>query len=261
MSEITELWNRGFKEFWNPLEINFKEDVKDWREFSEDQRKYLTDLIYHQLFGEYEVMIGVARLSIIIEDFNARMFLLTHVRDNTVHSNIFERFLKEVGENKISKEKFANRTSKSYFELAYVKPRKILEDLEKGMDLEKLASFMSLYYLALDGILYNTSFIALDQLIFSRGKLRGLGEAYKRINIDEKRQTMFCAYFLRDLSKENPNIIKAIEETLEEASPLILSTIYYFSSLAESFGRNIDEFAKISQGVIDEELSIIGLRK
>jgi hypothetical protein len=34
----------------------------------------------------------------------------------------------------------------------------------------------------------------------------------------------------------------------------------YFAPLAESFGRQIEEFASLIEGVIDEELKIIGLK-
>ncbi|HLI46189.1 MAG TPA: ribonucleotide-diphosphate reductase subunit beta, partial [Geobacterales bacterium] len=98
MKEIEELIVRGWNEAWNPLSIDFKEDVEDWKKFSKEQRKYLGDLFNHQLFGEYEVLLGVTRLAMITKDEEARFFLQTHARDNTVHSNIFERFLKSVGE-------------------------------------------------------------------------------------------------------------------------------------------------------------------
>jgi ribonucleotide reductase beta subunit family protein with ferritin-like domain len=256
MNEIEILWKRGWNEAWNPLSIDFEEDVKDWNKFNGIQKKYLGDLFNHQLFGEYEVLLGVARLIYVIKDEDARFFLATHIRDNTVHANIFERFLKAVKEPYLGE----RRLSESYYELVYKRPRKILEELEEKYDENKIASFLAMYYLATDGILYNTSYIALNELIFSRNLLKNLAKAYSIINVDEKRQTMFAAYYIKRLANKNKEIIKTVEETLNECSPLILSTIGYFDELAKSFGRNIEEFASLSQGVIDEELKIIGLK-
>jgi ribonucleotide reductase beta subunit family protein with ferritin-like domain len=257
MKEIENLWKRALNESWNPLDINFDEDVKDWKVLSEIQRKYLTDLFYYQIFGEYEVLIGVSRLAKLIKDKDARFFLLTHARDNTVHANVFERFLLTVGEDpKVKRE----RISDSYFDLIYLKPRKLLEELEKEWDVNKLASFLTLYYFAADGILYNVSYLSLEQILFSRNILKKLHEAYKKINVDEKRQTMFAAYYIKYLSERNKEIVETVKNTLNEATPLILSVIGYFAPLAESFGRQIEEFASLIEGVIDEELKIIGLK-
>jgi Ribonucleotide reductase, beta subunit len=257
MKEIENLWKRALNESWNPMDINFEEDYKDWEKLNNIQRKYLADLFYHQLFGEYEVLIGVSRLARLIKDNNARFFLLTHARDNTVHVNIFERFLSTMGE---SPEIKRERISDQYFELIYVMPRKLIDELEKTWDENKLASFMTLYYFAADGILYNVSYIALEQILFSKNLFKNLYEAYKRINVDEKRQTMFAAYYIKKISEKNKEIVETVKNTLNEVTPLILSVIGYFAPLAESFGRQIDEFASLTQGVIDEELRIIGLR-
>jgi len=256
MKEIEELTKRGWYESWNPLNIDFKEDVEDWEKFNEIQKKYLGDLFNHQLFGEYEVLLGVTRLATIIKDDVAKFFLLTHARDNTVHANIFERFLKSVREPYLGKD----RLSKDYYELVFNRPRKLLDDLEKKYDEKKLASFLTMYYLVTDGILYNTSYIALEQLVFSRGLLKNLAKAYNMINIDEKRQTMFAAYYIKKLSSMNNEILEVVKNTLNECTPLVLGTIGYFDELARSFGRNIEEFANLSQGVIDNELKVIGLK-
>lgn len=257
MNEIEKLWKRALDETWNPEHINIEADQKDWNSLSQDQRKYLADLFFHQLMGEYEVLIGVSRLATIIKEKDARFFLLTHARDNTVHANIFERVLHTAGED--TSIDFKARVSDSYFELVYTKPRKLLKELEKKFNEKKLASFLTMYYLATDGILYNTSFIALEQLIFSAGKFNNLYQAYKKINIDEKRQTLFAAHYIKYLSNQNEEIKEVVRDTLNDCTSLILSTIGYFSNLAQSFGRTIEEFASLSQGVIEEELRIIGI--
>jgi len=260
MDEIENLWKRALNEAWNPLIIDFKKDIKDWFSFNDLQRKYLVDLFCHQILGEYEVLIGVSRLAKIINDKDARFFLLTHARDNTVHANIFERFLIEIGEEKVLQEGITERVSKPYYELLYVRPRNILEEIERKFDLKKLVSFMTYYYFAADGILYNISFIALEQLIFSKGLLGSLYEAYKRINVDEKRQTLFCAYYIKKLSEKNKEVVSVVNETLNEVTPLIISVIGYFAPLSESFGRNIEDFAGLIEEVINDELKIIGLK-
>lgn len=258
MKEIENLWKRALNETWNPEHIDIEADKSDWNNLNQDQRKYLADLFFHQLMGEYEVLIGVSRLATIIKEKDARFFLLTHARDNTVHANIFERVLIIAGEDTAID--FKTRVSESYYELVYSKPRKLLNDLEKKMNEKKLASFLTMYYLATDGILYNTSFIALEQMLFSAGKFKNLYEAYKKINVDEKRQTIFAAYYIKYLSEKNEEIKEVVKETLNECTTSVLSTIGYFSSLAQSFGRNIEDFASLSQGVIEEELKIIGIK-
>jgi|BEDMetMinimDraft_2_1075160.scaffolds.fasta_scaffold00135_11 Ribonucleotide reductase, beta subunit len=258
MKEIEELWKRALEEAWNPYKINIEKDAEDWVKFNDEQKKYLADLFFHQLLGEYEVLTGVSILINFIKEKDARLFLQTHARDNTVHANIFERFLLCVGEKDFTNLK--ERVSRSYYELVYIKPRALLNELEKYYDEEKIVKFMTLYYLATDGILYNTSYIALDQLIFSNKLLKNLNEAYKKINIDEKRQTMFAAYYIKYLSEQNKELVNVVRDTLNDSTQLIISTIGYFSNLAESFGRSIDEFASLAQGVIDDELKVIGLK-
>ncbi len=257
MDEIRNLWVRALNEAWNPLSISFEEDAEDWKSLSELQRKYLADLFFHQLFGEYEVLINVSRLAFISKDLDVRFFLLTHARDNTVHANIFERFLISVGESIMD---FRGRISNPYLELGSKKPGELLKELESSFDEKKLAQFLTIYYLALDGILYNTSYIALEELLFSRGLFKNLYTAYKKINVDEKRQTLFGAYYIKHLSLSNREILDTVRQTLNECTPLVLSVIGYFAPLAESFNRKIEEFAALSQGVIDEELTIIGIK-
>ncbi len=257
MNEIRNLWIRALNEAWNPLSISFEEDAEDWKSLSELQRKYLADLFFHQLFGEYEVLINVSRLAFISKDLDVRFFLLTHARDNTVHANIFERFLTSVGEDMVD---FRRRISDPYLELSYKKPRELIRELEITFDEKKLAQFLTIYYLALDGILYNTSYIALEELLFSKGLFKNLYNAYRKVNVDEKRQTLFAAHYIKHLSKSNKEILDIVRQTLNECAPLVLSVIGYFAPLAESFNRKIEEFASLSQGVIDEELAIIGIK-
>lgn len=237
---------KSFKWKLESFGYKFQWRCKRLERIKRDSKKISHRFILSSNFWRIWGLIGVSRLAKLIKDKDARFFLLTHARDNTVHSNVFERFLLTVGEDPEVKRE---RISDSYFDLIYVKPRKLLEELEKEWDVNKLASFLTLYYFAADGILYNVSYLSLEQILFSRNILKKLHEAYKKINVDEKRQTMFAAYYIKYLSERNKEIVETVKNTLNEVTPLILSVIGYFAPLAESFGRQIEEFASLIEGL------------
>lgn len=261
MVSVAELLLRAHQEAWNPWTMRFERDAADWAEkLGEVQRKYLEDLLYSQLYGEYEVLEGVARLSRLVGEEEVRLFLLTHARDNTVHADLFERYLRDVARARVDWRAMEERLPGPYVKLISRAPRALLRRLEAGFERGVLGELLVLYYLLADGILYNTSYVGLQETVWRRGWLEGLQRAYEIISRDEKRQTLFGALYLKALADEDPTVMEVVKRAMSRYGEDVIATIGHFAPLIESFGLALDRFIEASRDVIREELEILGLR-
>ncbi|MER3601939.1 MAG: hypothetical protein C4339_04380 [Nitrososphaerota archaeon] len=262
MNAIRGLLRRAHEEAWDPWSLAFEGDREQWRErLSEVQRGYLRDLLYSQLYGEYEVLEGVTRLARLSREEDVRLFLLTHARDNAVHADVFERYLHDVaGSGPLRPEELKLKLPKAYVALIAEEPRRLLSRLEASYNEAELAELLAIYYLLADGILYNTSYEGLRQTVWARGWLQELRRAYELISRDEKRQTLFGAHYMKRLASASQDALAAIEGALSNYSGHVIATIGHFSPLIESFGLTLQHFIDVSREVVAEELQILGLR-
>lgn len=204
---------------WDPRDIDFSQDKKDWHTLSKEQQDSILRLVALFYSAEEAVTKDILPLIYAISkqgQFEEEMYLTTFLFEEAKHTDFFHLFLKEVG---------IERDLNSYHSEAYLNVfdnilPQTMEKLLVDQTPQTIADAAVVYNMFAEGILAETGYWNFYENLQDLKKLPGLLEGISYIKRDESRHIGFGTFLLQRLITEDEAMFDYIMNKLHQLMPI-----------------------------------------
>jgi ribonucleoside-diphosphate reductase beta chain len=230
---------------WNPSDIDFSQDIEDWKRLNDLERDVILRLTSMFQAGEEAVtldllplMMTVAREGRIEEE----MFLTTFLWEEAKHTDFFRRFLDEVvgHSGDLLHYKTANYTSIVYEALPTALDRLLLDPSPSAQIQASVT-----YNMIVEGVLAETGYHGYHAALARNGLMPGQIKGITQVKQDESRHIAYGIYLISRLVAEHPDLWDIAESTMNSLLIPALGVIDEVFACYETipFGLDMEEFA------------------
>jgi ribonucleoside-diphosphate reductase beta chain len=221
--KLYELWER---QQWQSQELDFSQDVEDWRGMSGEERDQVLWGLSSFFIGEERVTTQFSGLVMAYEDEAEEAFLATQQVDEARHMQFFDRFYREVVG--LDQEDFAGRLARVREELNDSFGKLFDEELvgagkrliaDPG-DREAKVDFITTYHMVIEGTLALTGQNFITEYFKGRGILAGFVEGFENVARDEHRHVAYGTWYLSQTAGEDDVLARRMQDRLHELLPV-----------------------------------------
>ncbi|MGH3101333.1 MAG: hypothetical protein ACRDPU_10100, partial [Thermoleophilia bacterium] len=220
--------------------------------------------------GEQRVAAELGPMMRAAPDEEMRLFLCTQIADEARHMAFFDRFYSEVGvlesgslEGRLE-ETGAHLNSEFgvlFDEMLRARVDRLASEPE---DLETLVEAVTIYHMVVEGMLALTGQHFIMDYNERMGTLPAFVQGFTLVARDEHRHVAFGARFLRDMARDDPRYVTAIQRTLTEVGPVadgVLRPPWMTGDDDEItlFGVSVAETRAFALKALERRMKVIGL--
>ncbi|HEX7292578.1 MAG TPA: ribonucleotide-diphosphate reductase subunit beta [Conexibacter sp.] len=265
--ELYALWER---QQWAVQDIDFTQDRVDWHERIDAEERYARMYGLSSFFiGEQRVTAELGPMMRAAPSEDMRIFLSTQIADEARHVAFFDRFYSEVGVLEAdgldarlaeTSEHLNPEFGTLFDELLKRRVDRLAAEPE---DVETLVEAVTIYHMVIEGMLALTGQHFIIDYNEREGTLPGFVEGFTNVARDEHRHVAFGARFLRDMAREDPRYVTAIQRTLGEVAPIAEGVLKPKwapdEEDVELFGVTIAETRAFALRALERRMKVIGL--
>lgn len=190
---------------WDPRDIDFSKDKEDWQSLTEVQRNELL-LQVSQFYGaEESVTVDILPMISAISKvgyFEEEMYLTTFVFEEAKHTDFFNLFLHNIGENR----DLSHLPVPAWRKLFHEVLPETMERLNYDQSPKALIDASVTYNMFAEGVLAESGYYYFYECLKSINKMPGLLEGIGNIKRDESRHIGFGTFLIQRLISEDPNL-------------------------------------------------------
>lgn len=196
---------------WNPSDIDFSQDVRDWQRLNEDERDLLLRLTALFQAGEEAVTLDILPLLHTIARegrIEEELFLTSFLWEEAKHTDFFRRFLDEVArvDDDLSRYHSANYRTIVYEAL----PRAMNRLLTDSSPLAQAEAALT-YNMIVEGVLAETGYHAYFTMLERNDLLPGTRRGIRLLKQDESRHIAYGVFLLSRLIAADDRVWQHIE--------------------------------------------------
>ena len=242
---------------WNPSEIDFAQDIRDWASFTPLEKEVLLHVTTLFQNGEEAVTVDLLPLIMTIAKegrLEEEMYLTTFLWEEAKHVDFFGRFLSEVVIETGDLTRFA---CPEYDILFQDKLPNALQALLMDRSPQAQVRASITYNLIVEGVLAETGYHGFFTAIDSANVLPGLKEGIYRLKQDESRHIAYGIYLLSRLIAEDPTLYDFAVATMNQLLPLAMGVINDIFSRYETmpFGLDLNVFSMYAMGQFQKRMA------
>ena len=244
---------------WNPSDIDFSQDKKDWEGLNDAQRDLVLRLTSLFISGEEAVTVDLLPLINVIaqqERLEEEMYLTTFLWEEGKHVDFFSRFLGEVCGNPENLDQYS---CPSYTHIISETLPAAMSALRDDHSPAALARASSVYNMIVEGMLAETGYYAYFTIMDKYNILPGQREGIQKLKQDESRHIGYGVYLLSRLMSENPDVWDVVESTMNEllmpGLGIIDETFSHYDPIP--FDIDKDDFTNYAAGQFQKRMSRI----
>ncbi|MFI8494679.1 R2-like ligand-binding oxidase [Peribacillus butanolivorans] len=229
---------------WNPRDINFSQDIEDWKSFTSIEREVLLRIISLFQGGEEAVTLDLLPLIMAIAKegrIEEEMYLTTFLFEEAKHMEFFRYTLDQIGETG-DLTVYHSETYKSIF---YEILPEAMEKLIHDQSPEALAEAATVYNMFTEGVLAETGYFGFYQTLENNNMMPGLLKGVGLLKKDESRHIAYGTFLLQRIISEHPHIFRQVEKRMAELAPLAIALNM------EGYDRFGNPFDNDKQAVLD----------
>lgn len=203
---------------WNPSDIDFSQDQRDWQGMNQDQRTEVLRLISQFQAGEEAVTLDLLPLMMAIAKegrLEEEMYLTTFLFEEAKHTEFFRLALNALGETG----DLSIYHTETYKEIFYELLPRTMDRLLHDQSQEAIAEASTVYNMFVEGVLAETGYFSfyrsLEEANIMPGLLKGVGLLKK----DESRHIGYGTFLLQRLICENDSIFDLVAQKMDELTP------------------------------------------
>ncbi|WP_066370387.1 R2-like ligand-binding oxidase [Neobacillus fumarioli] len=247
---------------WNPADIDFSEDQKDWQKLNTDQQQDILRVISQFQAGEEAVTLDLLPLMMAVAKegrLEEEMFLTTFLFEEAKHTEFFRRVLNAFGE----KGDLSHFHTPAYRKVFYEILPGAMSRLETDQSPEAIAGASVVYNMFVEGVLAETGYFFLYQMLKKSGIMPGLLEGVGHLKRDESRHIGYGTFLLQRLICEHPPIYEVVMAKMGELGPLAIQLIHESNLDGEvsSFGGNPEESLNFAQKQLAIRMEVLARAK
>jgi ribonucleoside-diphosphate reductase beta chain len=242
---------------WNPSDIDFAQDIKDWPLFTDEERDAVLRLTASFAAGEEAVTLDLLPLMQAITRrglCEESIYLTSFLWEEAKHADFFDRFLSEVAREEKGLDRYHLPCYKAIFYDALPTAMNALIDDDSPRAIVRAATT---YNLVVEGIIaetgYHAYFLALDR----KDLLPGTRFAISKIKQDEARHIAFGIYLLSRFISTDPSLWDVVQETMNEMLALTMGMIHEMFTAYETppFGQDESVFQEFAMGQFGKRIN------
>ena len=256
------LWRKAKKlGIWDPADIDFTQDAKDWQALSDLEREVLLHLTCLFQAGEESVTVDLLPLIMTMADegrLEEEMYLTSFLWEEAKHVEAFHRFLSEVvGDDAGDLTRFETPSYNQIFNEALPQA---LQRLREDRSPIAQAEASVTYNMIVEGVLAETGYHAYHQMLTDNGILPGMQKVVGHLKGDESRHMAYGVFLLSRLVAEHGDEVwSAIEQRmgmlLGPATGVINELFATYDELP--FGLDLGVFTQYAMGQFQKRFTRI----
>jgi ribonucleoside-diphosphate reductase beta chain len=266
---------------WNPADINFTQDRRDWQAMRDDERDLVLRLSAMFQAGEEAVTLDLLPLVMAIAAegrLEEELFLTTFLFEEGKHTDFFRRFLDEVA---VETGDLSSYHSPNYRTIFYEALPQAMNRLLEDRSPAAQARASVTYNMIVEGVLAETGYHAYHTALERNGLMPGVGRGISLLRQDESRHIAYGVFLLSRLIAADDSLWDVIETTMNELLTPALGIIgdafalydpipfglveadfvdYALSQFQKRIerierarGASLDEIYRVTQGVIERD--------
>lgn len=231
---------------WNPSDIDFSQDIEDWKRLSNDERDVILRLTSMFQAGEEAVTLDLLPLIMTVARegrIEEEMFLTTFLWEEAKHTDFFRRFLDEVAQHPgdLSRYKSPNYTAIIYEALPAALERLITDPSPEAQVIASVT-----YNMIVEGVLAETGYHAYHAMLERNRLMPGQLQGITHLKQDESRHIAYGIYLISRLVAEHPHLWDTAEATMNTLLVPALGVIGDVFALYDPvpFNLEIDAFTQ-----------------
>lgn len=206
---------------WNPADIDFRQDTKDWLKLNSEQQQDILRLISQFQAGEEAVTLDLLPLIMAVAKegrLEEEMFLTTFLFEEAKHTEFFRLVLNAIGE----KGELSHFHTKTYKKIFYEILPDAMDRLVTDQSPEAIAEASTVYNMFVEGVLAETGYYSFYQALESLNLMPGLLEGIGNLKRDESRHIGYGTFLLQRLICEIPHLFDFVARKIAELTPLAI---------------------------------------
>ncbi len=211
---------------WNPADLDFKTDARDWTTLKPDEQDVLKRLLSMFIAGEEAVAGDLAPLLWALrcsgDLLEEEMFVTTQIYEEALHVEFFHRWFEEVVPHPVD---HASYWGPCYRELFYDELPNALEALLTDRSPRAMLRAYLVYHMTVEGMLAETGYQSVFLSAQRRGLMPGLIEGITNIKRDESRHIAYGIYAMQRLLRANPELWDYFNETTNRLLEMAMAVI------------------------------------
>ncbi|MDR4946902.1 R2-like ligand-binding oxidase [Neobacillus cucumis] len=243
---------------WNPANIDFTQDQKDWSAMTNEQREDILRLISQFQAGEEAVTLDLLPLIMAIAKegrLEEEMFLTTFLFEEAKHTEFFRLVLNAMGE----KGDLSHFHTATYQKIFYEILPDTMARLVTDQSPEAIAEASVVYNMFVEGVLAETGYFSFYNALETAGIMPGLLEGIGHLKKDESRHIGYGTFLLQRLICEHPHLFDFVAAKLGELTPLAIKLNQEGIAGREvsSFGGNPDDIMNFTLKQLSVRMEIL----
>ncbi|MFI9838412.1 ribonucleotide-diphosphate reductase subunit beta [Nonomuraea sp. NPDC051941] len=262
LPDYTELYKRYLRQRWDVYELDFSQDIVDWRErMSQEERDAFVGISagFHHGERQVEVELPVFMLG---GSEESKIYMSSQIEDEARHTVFFDRFYREVVGMPGDSVRDVLDASFEHVSETFVGPFGLLayqaDELRKDPeDPAARVRYGTTYFLWIEGVLALSVMKITLTYCRERGFLPGYYTGFTATCRDEARHVQFGMRFLRDSVQEDPRLLLQIHETLRTILAMNSATSRRLA--LESLGWSPEEVRRLMIRQLHMKLVDVGI--
>jgi ribonucleoside-diphosphate reductase beta chain len=254
------LYQKGKQLAWDPAEIDFTQDAKDWAGLPVDMRMTVARLATTFMAGEEAVTLDIVPLIRAVSDegrAEETLFLTTFLGDEAKHAEFFRTWFDAVGWDEPLDDLLTDAQRKIFDEELPA----AMGRLDTDRSPEAFLNAALTYNHFVEGVLAMTGYWAWNRIFQAQDIFPGMKAGIEMIQRDERRHLAYGTYICRRIVAEHPETWTFVEQRMEQLRELGLEFVdgigqaIFAQFEALSPGEGLDEnFKALADAIIAEFL-------
>jgi ribonucleoside-diphosphate reductase beta chain len=213
------LWEKSKKLFWDPADLDFSQDARDWREMSDDERLLVALSARGFMVGEEAVTLDIVPLLRCMSDLGRledTMYLAMFAMEEAKHTDMFRRWFDAVDLDPaslddivIARQAALGQSRPGLFDGALTR---VMRRLDTDKSPRAILDATLIYNQLVEGVAAIAGYRRWEQTFRRLGKLPGLEAGIKLTQRDERRHIAYGTYLGRRIIAENPELWEWVEQ-------------------------------------------------
>ena len=245
---------------WDPADLDFSQDRKDWADFSEVEKDWILRLLALFQAGEEAVTVDLLPLIHAVASdgyIEEEIYLTSFLWEEAKHVEFFRRWLNDVAEVDYDLHKYV---SPSYRQLFFVELPRSMNALLTDTSKEAQARASVTYNMVIEGMLAETGYHGFRRALKQNGKCPGMCAGVELTARDESRHIRYGVFLLERLISEDDRLWEVVKGRMNEIFPLALAVTPEFWDAYEApypFGLEMQEFVDFASQKFDARMRVL----
>ena len=251
--DIYRKYEKAIRGIWNPRDLDFSQDIEDWKDHPEEKRRAILGITIRFFAGEQIVakdVVPMLQAARVLGRYDWMMFLTTFAMEEAKHAEFFAQWHSkvvgildppEVTPYFLTRTKTEDPTGR--FEVKEVAHEGLpqyageLEDALNGGDEReierRLIRYMALYCGFVEGVLSMPSYEIVVDSCTVWNKFPALKRGFRLILADEGRHITFGTRAIRILLEKHPEMESEVHDVFDEFRGSVVGLVEYQRTVKE----------------------------